>query len=85
MSKYEKLIARLLSLPKDFTFIELTTVLKRLGFDVSHLGATSGSRVAFINKETGDIIRIHKPHPKNVIGPSTLKDVVTQLKDKNFI
>ena len=61
MSKEEKLTQRLLSQPNDFTIDELTTLLKRLGYSVSNKGATSGSRIAFINEKTKDIIRIHRP------------------------
>ena len=85
MSKEEKLKAKLLSLPKDFTFDELSTLLRRLGFEVSNKGATSGSRVAFINKKTNDVIRIHKPHPNKEVNISALKDVLHTLKEKNFI
>jgi len=85
MSKEKKLITRLLSLPKDFTFDELETLLRRLGFERSNKGSTSGSRVAFIKKSTQEIIRIHKPHPGNELGMGTLKDVVTFLKDNGYI
>jgi hypothetical protein len=85
MSKEEKLKQKLLTLPKDFTFDELSTLLRRLGFDVSNKGATSGSRVAFINKETKDIIRVHKPHPQKEVNISALKEVRDILIEKNFI
>jgi predicted RNA binding protein YcfA (HicA-like mRNA interferase family) len=85
MSKEEKLISRLLSLPKDFTFDELSTLLRRLGFDASNKGATSGSRVAFTHKETETLILVHKPHPRKEIRISALKEVLRILKEKNFI
>jgi hypothetical protein len=85
MTQKDKLLKRFLAIPKDFTINELTTIMNRLGFVVSNKGATSGSRMAYINKETGDIIRIHRPHPEKIIGPATLKDVITNLKDKGFI
>lgn len=85
MSKEEKLKRKLLSLPKDFTFDELTTLLRRFEFEISNKGATSGSRVAFIHKKTGTVIRVHKPHPQKEIGISALKDVLLILKEKNFI
>ncbi len=85
MSKEQKLIARLMSLPKDFTIGEMTSLLTRLGFKMSNKGATSGSRVAFIKKDTGDIIRLHKPHPGNELGPATLKDVVDFLRERGYI
>ena len=39
MSKKEKLIARLLSLPKDFTYDEMKTLLGYLGFEEDNKGA----------------------------------------------
>jgi hypothetical protein len=85
MSREEKQVQRLLSLPKDFTIDELTTLLIRLGYRVSNKGATSGSRIAFINDEIKDIIRIHKPHPKKEVGIATLKDVVSHLQEKKLL
>ena len=43
MSKKEKLIARLLSRPKDFHYDEAKTLLQYFGFEESHKGKTSGS------------------------------------------
>lgn len=85
MTKKDKLLERFLALPKDFTIDELTTVMKRLGFVVSNQGATSGSRMAYKNEETGDILRIHRPHPKKIIRPTALKDIVTNLKEKGYL
>jgi len=45
MSKKEKLMARLLSKPKDFTFEELIVLLGCLGYTEVNIGKTSGSRV----------------------------------------
>lgn len=85
MSKEEKLIQRILSLPKDFTIDELTTLLKRLGYSASNKGATSGSRMAFIHEQTKHVISIHKPHPKKELGIGTLKDVVASLREQSLL
>lgn len=85
MTTKDKLIKRFLSFPKDFTIDELSTLLGRFGFEVSNKGKTSGSRIAFINKENGAIIRIHKPHPGNIIKPYALKEVHKCLKENGFI
>ena len=42
MGKKEKLIQRLLSVPKDFTFDEMQSLLEILGFEMSNKGKTSG-------------------------------------------
>lgn len=65
MSTKEKLLNRFLTKPKDFTYDELRKLLRHFGYEEEFLGKTSGSRAAFINKETLHIIRLHKPHPGN--------------------
>jgi hypothetical protein len=65
MSIDEKLIRRFLARPRDFTYDELCKLLKHYGYYEDHQGKTSGSRVAFSNKVTKHIIRLHKPHPEN--------------------
>lgn len=80
MSKFEKLIDRLQRKPKDFTYEELKTVLTGLGYSESNKGKTSGSRVAFINVETNHILRIHKPHPQNIIKAYVLEYIINELK-----
>ena len=80
MSRKEKLLKRMLSIPSDFTFEELKSVLGSLGFSISNKGKTSGSRVAFIKEQM--IIRIHKPHLSNIMGKTALKSVKRQ---QNYI
>ena len=62
MGQKEKLIQKLKSKPKDFTFDEAETLLKYLNYVRSNKGKTSGSRVMFIN-EDHEAILLHKPHP----------------------
>ena len=65
MSKDGKLVKRFLARPRDFTYDELRTLLKNFGYEEDQRGKSSGSRVAFYNKATKRIIRLHKPHPGN--------------------
>ena len=51
MGKKEKLIERLKSKPKDFTFDEAETLLGYLSYHRSNKGKTSGSRVIFTSTE----------------------------------
>jgi hypothetical protein len=67
MGKDEKLIAKLLNKPKDFTFNELRRLLKKMGYVEDSRGKTSGSRVAFFNPLTKKIISLLKPHPGNTL------------------
>lgn len=84
MSKQEKLKSRFLTIPSDFTFKELKSLLEGLGFRETTKGKTSGSRVAFI-KESGMIIRIHKPHPRKEIGKTTLREILSSLRQSGLI
>jgi len=85
MSKAEKLIARLLSRPKDFTYEELRKLLRHLGYSESQSGKTSGSRVAFLNDNTKHIIRLHKPHPANELKQYQIEQVIEELKARGVI
>lgn len=66
MSKIEKLIERLKSKPKDFTWEEMVKVLKYFGYDQISQGKTGGSRRKFVNQNQ-QIISLHEPHPQNVL------------------
>ena len=85
MAKSQKLLKRLLSSPKDFTFGELETLLTGFGFSLSNAGRTSGSAVRFINFRTGGIIRLHKPHPSPVLKQYLVKYVINELKQGGFL
>lgn len=83
MSKKEKLIARLLTLPKDFTYDELSALLNYLGFEERSKGKTSGSRVEFA--KGADTILLHKPHPNNQLKPYQIRQIVNTLKTLKLI
>lgn len=85
MGKKEKLLERLLSKPKDFTYNELKSLLTGLGYVETNKGKTSGSRVAFINEMNSHIIRLHKPHPKNILKAYQIELVIEELKKENLI
>ena len=59
MGKKDKLIKRLKSRQKDFTFDEAETLLKYFDFAYSNKGKTSGSRVIF-ESENHVCIMLHK-------------------------
>ena len=92
MSKHEKLLVRFLAFPKDFTWEELETLLRRYGYVQNNKGKTSGSRVEFENTESDIALNLHKPHPRNILKPYQLKDtfeflrkigIVVEKKGKN--
>ncbi len=85
VSRKEKALIRLLSLPKDFRFEELIRVLGDLGFEMTHKGKTSGSRVKFYNREKKLQYLAHKPHPESIIKEKALKDIISFLKNNELI
>lgn len=72
MSTKDKVIARFKTIPSDFTFSELETMLKHLGYERNDKGKTSGSRVVF-KDANGSPIMLHKPHPGNVVKQYALR------------
>jgi len=85
MTKQEKLIERFLSVPADFSYSELGKLLRGLGFKAVRQGKTSGARVAFVNRQTEDIIRLHKPHPEAILKQYQLRLVKATLKEMGYI
>jgi hypothetical protein len=85
MSRQEKLMVRLMSRSRNFTYAELRTLLAALGYAETTKGKTSGSRVAFINTSSQHIIRLHKPHPGNRVKFYQMDLIVKELKDRGVI
>ena len=85
MTQLDKLLTRLLSNPKDFTFDELEKLLGKLGFEEKKTGKTSGSRKAFIHGDSKLIIRLHKPHPSNILKTYVIREVIEVLKNGGLI
>jgi hypothetical protein len=83
MSKAEKLLARFLSKPVDFSYDELRTLLKGPGYQEDRSAA--GSRVAFVNRERIHVIRLHRPHPINVLKLYQLDQIIAQLEDQEVL
>ena len=84
MGQKDKLIKRLLSEPKDFTFDEAETLLAYLSYKRSDKGRTSGSRVAFISKDHASIL-LHKPHPGNELKLYQVKQLIDVLEQEELI
>ena len=80
MSRKEKLIKKLKSNPKNFTYQEVKTLLSLLGFYEFNRGKTSGSRVSFIHSDTDLEIKMHKPHPRNILKPYQIEMIVQVIK-----
>ena len=84
MAQIQKLIERLLRFPNDFTWEELTKLLRHFGYSESNTGKTGGSRRKFASADKY-VISLHKPHPGSIMKQYQLKQVVEALIEKGFI
>ena len=84
MSRVEKLLDRLLSNPKDFTWDELVNLLAHFGYYEHNKDKTGGSRRKFVD-ENKNIISLHKPHPGNILKTYTIKEIIDHLKENKKI
>ncbi|HIE7556747.1 TPA: type II toxin-antitoxin system HicA family toxin [Citrobacter amalonaticus] len=77
MSKQQKLRERLNSIPKNYTWDELVTLLNNYGFSMLN---GSGSRRKFVNA-SNRVISIHCPHPGSIVKQYALKNVKLVLDE----
>lgn len=84
MGKKDKLIKRLKSKPKDFTFDEAETLLNYLTYVKSDKGRTSGSRVAFVSDNKATIM-LHKPHSRKELLEYQVKQLIETLEQEGLI
>ncbi len=84
MSKHEKLIARLLERPRNFTWDEAITLLSRCGYRLYKRGSGS-SHKAFHCVDTGDVIHISQPHPGNELKRYQMDELIKKLKQTGRI
>jgi predicted RNA binding protein YcfA (HicA-like mRNA interferase family) len=82
MTKAEKLLARFLSRPKDFTYNELLRLLSSLGYKVLH---GSGSRVVFRNESFKHQIKLHPPHPGTILRIYQIDLIIQELKSNGLL
>ena len=85
MGQKDKLIAKLKSNPRNFTFDEAETLLGYFGYRRSNKGKTSGSRVMFINDDNKSKIILHKPHPRKDLLEYQVRQLVEQLKQEGLL
>lgn len=84
MTRQEKLIKRLLSKPKDFTWNELTKLLLGFGFEEVKAGKTGGSRRRFVSLD-GVAIALHKPHPHNTLKMYQIEQTIEILRQEGLL
>ncbi len=83
MGKKEKLIKRLKSRPKDFTFEEAESLLGYLDYFRFDKGKTSGSRVIFKSDMHAPIM-LHKPHPRKELLEYQIKHLIEILEQEGL-
>lgn len=84
MGKKEKLLKRLKSRPRDFTFEEAETLLNYLNYVRSDKGRTSGSRVIFTSQNHAPIL-LHKPHPRKELLEYQVKQLIEVLRQEGLL
>ncbi|MCP4313817.1 MAG: type II toxin-antitoxin system HicA family toxin [Bacteroidetes bacterium] len=82
MTKAEKLLKRFLSRPKDFTYNELLRLLSNFGYKVQQ---GSGSRIVFYSEAIKHNIKIHKPHPGNILKRYQVDLIIQELKSNGLL
>ena len=84
MGQKEKLIKKLLSKPKNFTFSEAESLLAYFDYVRSNKGKTSGSRIMFISEKHASIL-LHKPHPRKELLEYQLKQLIAVLRQEGLL
>ena len=82
MSSFEKLLIRFLSNPKDFSYDELKRLLSGFGYKEQQ---RTGSRVVFKNERLHHSIKLHKPHPGNILKRYQVNIILKELKIKGLL
>ena len=78
MSRKAKLLARVRSRPKDFTWDETCSLMKSCGYELRN--ASSGSGRIFTHQKTKHRVRLHEPHSRNFLLRYELDAVIEALK-----
>lgn len=84
MGQKDKLIERLKSRPKTFSFDDAESLLKYLGYVRSNKGKTSGSRIMFVSDEHPPIL-MHKPHPRKELLEYQIKQLIELLEQEGLL
>ena len=83
--RIDKLKARILSRPRDFTLQEADQLFTHFGYVRYNQGKTSGSRIAYYNPQTKAIFRTHAPHPGDELKLYAVDDMIKHLREKGLL
>ncbi len=85
MGQKDKLIKKLRSKTKGFTFDEAEQLLGYFSYHRNDKGRTSGSRVMFESDEYKQKIILHKPHPRKELLQYQVKQLIQRLEKEGLI
>ena len=60
-------------------------IFKGCGFTLNNKGATSVSRIEFVNDSDGNSYIMHKPHPANIIKGYIMRQVLSFLTTNGYL
>ena len=84
MGQKEKLIEKLKTRPKTFTFDDAEALLRYFTYKRSNKGRTSGSRVMFVSDTYAPIL-LHRPHPRKELLEYQVKQLIEVLEQEGLI
>ena len=84
MGKLKKLLERLVSEPKDFTWDEFESLMSVLGYKKCKSGKTSGSRRRYKHAVMAPII-LHEPHPQRILKHYQLEIIIERLEKEGIL
>ena len=85
MGQKEKLIAKLKSSSKTFTFDDAETLLGYFDYYRNNKGKTSDSRVMFTSDKYKTKIMLHKPHPRKELLEYQIKQLIELLRQEGLL
>ena len=85
MGQKDKLIERIKTIPKDFTFEEAEKLLGFFTYYRNNKGKTSGSRIMFSSEKYQTKILLHKPHPQKELKEYQIKQLIEQLQQEGLL
>lgn len=78
MSRKDKLIEKLKSRPKGFTWDEATTLMSACNFKLMNARGGGSGRM-FVHQVTRQKVRLHEPHPQKTLLPYMLSELIEAL------
>ena len=84
MGQKEKLIEKLKTKPRTFTFDDAEALLRYFSYARINKGHASGSRVMFVSDTYAPIL-LHKPHPRKELLEYQVKQLIEILEQEGLI